>query len=367
MITRPPIKQRLVSEQIRREIIEGQFAPGAQLPTRTELERRFAVSTITVQRALDRLAAEGFIHARGRRGTYVAENPPHLSRYGLVFAHHDSEARPWPRFWTALHNEAKRLEQSEPGREVTIFCDADPHGRSAEAQRLMRSVKAHRLAGLVFCFQPNWLSGTPALEESGVPRVAITHDSGLPGVTAIKLDTASLLDRALDVLAEQGRKRVAMVTVGSIYASAADRERFHAGLADRGMSTQPYWYQVLDVNRPQWARECLHLLMNDGQKHRPDGVIIANDNLVEHASAGLIAAGVRVPEDASIVAHGNFPWPTPSVLPVTRLGFDAREVLRVCFDSIDAQRRGEAVEPEAERWVKVKFENELDSADIRAG
>jgi DNA-binding LacI/PurR family transcriptional regulator len=83
--------------------------------------------------------------------------------------------------------------------------------------------------------------------------------------------------------------------------------------------------------------------MFGGQSERPDALLILDDNLVEHATAGLIAAGVRVPEDLDVVAHCNFPWPTPSVLPLTRIGFNNTEVVRHCVDLIDAMCAGQTV------------------------
>ena len=71
--------------------------------------------------------------------------------------------------------------------------------------------------------------------------------------------------------------------------------------------------------------------------------MIVDDNLVEHALAGLIAARVQVPDDVAVVGHCNFPYPPPSVMPITRLGFHMGQGLRACLDLLDRQRRGEAV------------------------
>ena len=56
-----------------------------------------------------------------------------------------------------------------------------------------------------------------------------------------------------------------------------------------------------------------------------------------------MAVGVRVPQDVEVVTHCNFPWPSRSVLAVKRLGFDTRQMLRMCIELIDRQRRGETV------------------------
>jgi DNA-binding LacI/PurR family transcriptional regulator len=125
------------------------------------------------------------------------------------------------------------------------------------------------------------------------------------------------------------------------------------------MTLHPYWIQTVALAEPESARNCVHLLMHPGQTERPDALLITDDNLVEHATAGLVAAGVSVPGDLDVVAHCNFPWPAPSVLPVQRLGFDAREILAACLASIDELRQGQ---PASRRVFAARFENEIAAA-----
>ena len=97
--------------------------------------------------------------------------------------------------------------------------------------------------------------------------------------------------------------------------------------------------------------------MHDGQSERPDALIITDDNLVEYAAAGVIAAGMRVPEELEVVAHCNFPWPTPSVVPVKRLGYEVTRILQACLDSIDLQRSGQKALPVTQ--IPAVFEEEV--------
>jgi GntR family transcriptional regulator len=50
---------------------DGTFAPGARIPTEPELCEAFAVSRITIRRAIDDLVAEGLVVRRQGSGTYV--------------------------------------------------------------------------------------------------------------------------------------------------------------------------------------------------------------------------------------------------------------------------------------------------------
>lgn len=60
---------------LRRQIESGILAPNERLPSELELARRFGVSRITVRRSLERLAAQGLVHRKSGRGTYVSPLP----------------------------------------------------------------------------------------------------------------------------------------------------------------------------------------------------------------------------------------------------------------------------------------------------
>ncbi len=61
---------------LRQQIGRGAYAAGTPLPTEEELCEQYGVSRITVRRALQDLASQGFVERRQGRGTYVAESAP---------------------------------------------------------------------------------------------------------------------------------------------------------------------------------------------------------------------------------------------------------------------------------------------------
>ena len=60
-----------VARTLRKEIVEGVFPVGSQLPTEHELCERFAVSRYTVREALRRLRDDNLVSSRPRAGTMV--------------------------------------------------------------------------------------------------------------------------------------------------------------------------------------------------------------------------------------------------------------------------------------------------------
>lgn len=65
-----------VYEKLLTRIQNGDFLPGAQLPTETELADRFYVSRNTLRQALMLLAQDGYISNQQGRGTFVLQNIP---------------------------------------------------------------------------------------------------------------------------------------------------------------------------------------------------------------------------------------------------------------------------------------------------
>ncbi len=57
---------------LRRQIAEGLFRPGDQLPSESQLCRRFGISPMTVRRTINLLADQGVVNTAQGRGTFVA-------------------------------------------------------------------------------------------------------------------------------------------------------------------------------------------------------------------------------------------------------------------------------------------------------
>lgn len=69
-----PTYQR-IAEDLRRSIVDGVLPPGAKVPSRHELARRYDVSDRVAVEAVRLLVAEGFVEARSGSGSYVRQRP----------------------------------------------------------------------------------------------------------------------------------------------------------------------------------------------------------------------------------------------------------------------------------------------------
>lgn len=72
-------KYQAIYAVLRQQILDGELAPGSQLPRQQDLAERFDVTLMTLRQAVAALAAEGLVRAEHGKGTFVAERPVDIS------------------------------------------------------------------------------------------------------------------------------------------------------------------------------------------------------------------------------------------------------------------------------------------------
>jgi GntR family transcriptional regulator len=80
------LRYRTIADELRRQIEAGQIRPGGLLPSESDLSRTYAVSRVTVRKALELLRAEGVAAARQGFGWFAAMEPLRrtLGRLGTI-------------------------------------------------------------------------------------------------------------------------------------------------------------------------------------------------------------------------------------------------------------------------------------------
>ncbi|NQT92560.1 MAG: GntR family transcriptional regulator [Lentisphaerae bacterium] len=340
---------------VRSQIVSGKFPPGSRLPTRATLVKRYKTTPVTVQRVFDTLATEGFIVARGRAGTFVAEQPPHLANYVLFFPTSSvSGSMPTSYLWQAMISEGKKLAKKR-GRDLSIFDWSDAAKDVGKNLQFIDDLLDHRVAGLIFPTHPAFFTGLPVMHVSDVPRVALIEKSIDDQILAVCLE-GRFTEKALDRFKKAGRSRVAVLGTPGLMTRVSFAEELTREAAKRGMTCPEIWQQSMDIDGRAGAKNLTKLMFSGQGGSRPDAFMIMDDNLVGDAGRGLAETGLRVPEDVLVIEHCNFPCPPDSAVPAVRLGYDIGKVMRVCMDLIDAQRRGDPVA--ADTLIEPVFEDE---------
>jgi DNA-binding GntR family transcriptional regulator len=69
-------KTDAVMADIVRRIREGEYKPGAKLPSAAAMRDQYQVSQMTIRVAIDRLRGDGWVTGRPGAGVFVATDPP---------------------------------------------------------------------------------------------------------------------------------------------------------------------------------------------------------------------------------------------------------------------------------------------------
>ncbi len=331
--------RKTIVMQLRSDIIERRFLPGELMPTRVELMKRFDVAPLTLQAAMTQLISEGFLAVgAARHGTRIALSPPHLCHYKLVLP-------PQPRtkslYYQALVEEARQRSGPGTDRFIGVFDGVRGHNDIEKYQKLVEDVSLRRLAGLLFfATSLTEYRDTPLLTAPSLPRFAIATERQLPGVPKADFDFPSFFKRAAERLAARGARRPAVLAESSV-AIGWLAEPIMSTLRAFGMTTPEPWVQFVQMSSPGSIAQCVQLLFFKENGQRPDGLIIADDNLVEHATLALRSVMGPEADALPVVAHANFPSIAPSHVRASRLGVDIRALFSIALDSIDAQIKGE--------------------------
>lgn len=321
-------------------ILANRFEPGCRVPTRRELMSQFGTSSITVQRAFDRLIEAGFIEGCGRRGTFVVERPPHLYRVGLVFR--SAPGLPeWRHFWSVVVKAAERIEAEGVWRFESYYSVRADH-QEGDWQRLAHDVRTRRLAGIVFGVSPK--SRFAALERLPIAKIAISEVC-VPGSTTIRIDQSDFLRKAVAWLAGRGCRRVGLITVPG----HADRYRrvLESLAKSSGLHVERRWMQLGLQDLPDWTRNLAEMMFQGEVGARPDGLIVSDDNLTASVCAGLQARKLLPGKDIHVASHANFPLLSETTAQgVQRIGYDDVQLLRDGLDCIMRKNEHGAVPEE---------------------
>lgn len=349
---RTPGRFLRVLEQFRRDIVCGSYAPGDRLPTFEHLIKAYDVSRATMQQVVRQLRDEGFIRSVSREGIFVADPPPYLNRFAVVYPSMPGE-RGWSRFHKAFRAECENLFRKHPQIVIEQYFDVHPHLPGADYERLLEDIRCQRLAGLMLHRDTSFLLEHPDVRDSGMPVVGVYYTpQELPGHPVVNSNYAMFLERMFDVFKQKNRQRLACLTMKS-FNHQLTLER----IREEGLQTPPQWMCSTGRDHENHVGGLVRLLFDYPPEERPDALAIVDDNLVEETLGTLISMGLLVGRDLDVVIHCNWPLPAPSFLPVTHLGVHIHDFLYLAIKLILAQRLGKKLQ--GEMLVPDIFEQEM--------
>ncbi|SCD47031.1 regulatory protein, gntR family [Streptomyces sp. BpilaLS-43] len=142
---RPPYAQ--VADILRREIVEGAYPPGSQLPPAREIQERFKVANSTAQNAYRRLKQDGLAYAVKGRGIFVRQEPEPGKHHGpitnyLLREEIDREARAAATEFADLSDDELLEREADLDRRWVVV--REEHQRLFNERRKVKREKSRR-------------------------------------------------------------------------------------------------------------------------------------------------------------------------------------------------------------------------------
>ncbi|MCX4676651.1 GntR family transcriptional regulator [Streptomyces sp. NBC_01433] len=162
-----------IAADLRDEIMSGDLAPGASLPSTVQLKARFSASNATVQKALQLLKGEGLVVGRAGAAVTVREHRQQTIRPASYMAP-AGPGEPYRRLAEAAktgvraHSALLDVAEVEPPADVTAALRLEPRG-TAVLRRQLLSIDGEP-AELVSSYYPLGIArGTAITERRKIP------------------------------------------------------------------------------------------------------------------------------------------------------------------------------------------------------
>ncbi len=318
-------KRQSIRDLVVTKIADGSWPPGSRIPTRTDFQRDFQATVVTVNSALRPLVQEGFLTASGKAGTRVHPMPPPFAHFALIFPEQFDTENPELKFKDAFLAATAEVS-AEQGFTFHQYHQFSSHVDNPGYLRLAEDLRARRLAGILFV---NWAYGietTPLFAQIQLPMTAIVSHPVHPRVRTIGFDHRTLYREMALHLAACGSRHPAVIITAWMKRRL---ELLESAFAEARLEVPPAFLQFICRDHAWTAENVARLLFSLPPSRRPDGLLIGDDNLTDPVLTGAAAAlGSTALAKLPLVTHVNFPLPPGTQLPGAGFGFDLKELLQ---------------------------------------
>ena len=353
-----PLYQTIYDDIIK-QIKNNQLEPGDKLPTEFEMIDHYGVSRITVSRALQELARNGFIIRYRSKGSFVSEQKPKTSSYttnsfptsnNLAFVMPVSNGT-IPQMLFAMQHAAQKKNYV-----LSIFNSE----KSLKKERdILNQLADMPLAGII-CYPiesyDNVSYYSPFIIR-GTPLVAMDKTIPYKEVPCIKSDNYGCAYKMAQYLISKGHTRIAFYSHN--LKDENEKRRFEGylnALINNGISPcADYFLEIDKDSNPQNMmaenNSEIHNIIHEQLKklmsleNRPTALFCAFDLIAAYVQQQAAKLGISIPEDLSVVGFDNLPLCEHLQIPLTSVTQDFKAMGNKAIDLISRQISGEPVDP----------------------
>ena len=174
------------------------------------------------------------------------------------------------------------------------------------------------------------------------PVVLVSRTARSSTVDTVNDDGEAGSALAVDHLVGLGHRRIAHLDGGGAAGAAQRRRGFEAAMRRHGLEPIVVRSEHTDIGGENAVRE---LLAAYPPPDLPTGLVSGNDFNAVGAISALEEAGLRVPEDVSVVGYDNTSLAALRHLSLTTVDQPRKDMARLAFEALIERVRGERTEP----------------------
>jgi DNA-binding LacI/PurR family transcriptional regulator len=296
---RMPLYKRIMAE-IARQIATAELAPGAALPTRSELAAHYCTTKATVDRAMQELTRDGIVTGGSGRRTFVlGPTAPAARSVAVVWsAPEEHISRAGSEFFEPLIG-GIRQACSEFMLEVSF--------RAAQLTSYNEVLEETGAQGLLV-LRPDY-SDVPFLErlsDQGVPVVTVPGILEAGHIVSLSSDNFMGMEQAIAHLAALGHRDIAFVCLTGTVPDHFERlQGFLQAMARYDFPVDPGWlYLTHAIHAEDFTRLCRDWL---DPAHLPTAIISSDFLMGLAVLRRLHDLDIRVPDQVSLINFDDPP------------------------------------------------------------
>ena len=296
-------------EQLKAEILEwihsGRYQPNDQLPTEHEISEQSGMSRQTVRQSIGALVQEGWLYRKQGSGTFVSHGPERRTTGGVpaigVMTTYISEYI-FPQI-------VRGAESALRERGYHMIISSTDNDKSKERGNLL-SLQSGPIRGLII--EPTKSAmGNPnldcylSLDQLQIPYLMINERYPELDCPCVKVDDEHGGYIAAKHLIDLGHRRIAGFFKTDDLQGGQRLKGFLRAHHEGNVTVQPQdviTYSTEEKRTTTYER-ALSSLMNEHE--RPTALVVYNDELAVHLLEAVRQAGLRVPDDLSVVSFDD--------------------------------------------------------------
>jgi DNA-binding LacI/PurR family transcriptional regulator len=248
-------------------------------------------------------------------------------------------------FYNILRNEIQNYNKE--GCTFTIYDGLNGHTDEPDYIRLYEDMTDEKLAGVIFTTKPNLLFDTPLFKDilanKNLAKVAHSSPNKFPELPIIDFEPEEMETNILDFLKKENVKKLAVVDLQESLKKGSEtttQRKICKAIKNYDIDLPRCNFQVRHPELAERTDELVEMMLNCKEEQLPDALLIANDALVESATRGIIASGLKIPQDMIVISHCNFPGKPLSNVETSWYGLDVYKFMDLAIDIMKKQHNG---------------------------